>query len=86
MMEHRIVCGDTLELIQQVPLESVDALITSPPYWAKRVYNGEGEIGAEEPPEAYIERLVQFFGALKPYLKLIALRSRSLSNRSDLTI
>ena len=61
--------GDTLELIKQIELESIDLLVTSPPYWAKRVYNGEGEIGSEETPEAYISRLADFFDELKPYLK-----------------
>ncbi|MGI6181247.1 MAG: DNA-methyltransferase [Agathobaculum sp.] len=68
-MRHLILCGDTLKLIGQVPLQSIDLLVTSPPYWAKRVYNGEGEIGSEPTPEAYVSRLADFFDALKPYLK-----------------
>ena len=43
-MPHIIKCGDTLNLIQDIPLQSIDLLVTSPPYWAKRVYNGDGEI------------------------------------------
>ena len=43
-MKHLIACGDTLELIKQVEPASIDLLVTSPPYWAKRVYNGEGEL------------------------------------------
>lgn len=69
-MQHLIACGDSLELIKQVPLGSIDLLVTSPPYWAKRTYNnGEQEIGAEPTPEAYVTRLADFFDALKPYLK-----------------
>ncbi|NLJ64843.1 MAG: site-specific DNA-methyltransferase [Christensenellaceae bacterium] len=69
-MKHVIACGDTLQLIKDIELESIDLLVTSPPYWAKRTYNnGEGEIGAEETPEAYVERLADFFDTLKPYLK-----------------
>lgn len=69
-MQHLIACGDTLELIKQVDLESIDLLVTSPPYWAKRTYNnGECEIGTEETPEAYVTRLADFFDALRPYLK-----------------
>lgn len=67
--EHLIACGDTLELIKQVEPASIDLLVTSPPYWAKRVYNGEGEIGSEETPEAYVSRLADFFDELRPYLK-----------------
>ena len=43
-----IACGNTLELVKQVEPASIDLLVTSPPYWAKRVYNGEGEIGSEK--------------------------------------
>lgn len=68
-MKHRIACGDTLELIKQIPLQSIDLLVTSPPYWAKRVYNGVGEIGSEATPEEYVTSLAVFFDQLKPYLK-----------------
>ncbi len=68
-MKHMIECGDTLELIKQLPEQSVDLLVTSPPYWAKRVYNGEGEIGSEATPEKYVLSLASFFDRLKPYLK-----------------
>ena len=68
-MNHYVACGDTLELIKQVPLGSIDLLVTSPPYWAKRVYNGDGEIGSEETPAAYVKRLTDFFDTLRPYLK-----------------
>ena len=68
-MNHLIMCGDALQLVENVELNSIDLLVTSPPYWAKRVYNGDGEIGSEETPEAYVSRLADFFDALKPYLK-----------------
>lgn len=69
-MEHIIKCGDTLELIKEIPKESIDLLVTSPPYWAKRTYNnGDHEIGTEETPELYVTRLADFFDELKPYLK-----------------
>ena len=68
-MKHLILCGDALQLAEHIAPHSVDLLVTSPPYWAKRVYNGEGEIGSEETPEAYVSRLADFFDALKPCLK-----------------
>lgn len=68
-MNHIIQCGNTLELIRQIPLASVDLIVTSPPYWAKRVYNGEGELGSEGTPEEYVAKLADFFDALRPYLK-----------------
>lgn len=67
--EDIISCGDTLELITNVKLESIDLLVTSPPYWAKRIYSGDGELGTEATPELFIDHLVDFFNTLKPYLK-----------------
>ena len=68
-MEHIIRCGDALKLIEDVSPKSVDMIVTSPPYWAKRVYNGEGEIGSEGSVEEYVSRLSDFFDVLRPYLK-----------------
>lgn len=68
-MKHVIECGDTLELIKNIPHSSVDLMVTSPPYWAKRVYNGDGEIGTDATPQEYINRLCDFFDELRPYLK-----------------
>jgi site-specific DNA-methyltransferase (adenine-specific) len=68
-LHHIVECGDTENLIKNIPLQSIDLLVTSPPYWAKRVYNGEGEIGSENTPEEYVDQLANFFDNLKPYLK-----------------
>jgi len=34
----KIICGDTLEVLKQIPSDSVDCIITSPPYWGLRDY------------------------------------------------
>lgn len=68
-MNHLIMCGDTLQLVKNIAPNSIDLLVTSPPYWAKRVYNGDDEIGSEATPEAYVSRLADIFDALKSYLK-----------------
>lgn len=31
-MESSIICGDALEVLKTLPVESVDCVITSPPY------------------------------------------------------
>lgn len=69
-MFYNIDCGDTLILAKEkMKPETVDLLVTSPPYWAKRVYNGEGEIGSEPTPQEYVSRLADFFDSLKWVLK-----------------
>jgi len=37
----KLYCGDALEVLKKLPSESVDVVITSPPYWSKRDYGEE---------------------------------------------
>lgn len=66
---HNICCGNCLDLIQDVPDKSIDLLVTSPPYWAKRIYNGSGELGAENTPEEYVSALADYFDTFKTKIK-----------------
>lgn len=44
-----ILNGDCLDMMATIPDESVDCVITSPPYWGLRDYGGEGRVwGAPE--------------------------------------
>ena len=38
---NKIICGNVLEVLKTFPDESVDCIITSPPYYHKRVYGSE---------------------------------------------
>jgi len=38
---NKIVHGDVLEVLKKLPSKSIDCVITSPPYWAKRDYGEE---------------------------------------------
>jgi DNA modification methylase len=53
--------GDSLAYLRSLPEASVDCCVTSPPYYGLRDYGVEGQIGLEETPEAFIERLVAVF-------------------------
>ncbi|HFC09053.1 MAG TPA: site-specific DNA-methyltransferase [Chloroflexi bacterium] len=46
-----------------IPLadESVQCVITSPPYWGLRDYGVDGQLGLESTPEEYISNMVQVF-------------------------
>ncbi|MCY3951753.1 MAG: site-specific DNA-methyltransferase [bacterium] len=39
--ESEIYCGDAFDLIGKLPESSVDLIVTSPPYWCQRVYEGQ---------------------------------------------
>jgi len=45
----KLYCGDALEVLKKLPKESVDVVITSPPYWSKRYYSGAEKIWGGDP-------------------------------------
>ncbi len=56
-----ILNGDAVEMLKTLTDESVDCVVTSPPYYALRDYGVDGQIGLEHTPEEYIERLCLVF-------------------------
>ena len=61
--------GDAVAVLQTLPSESVNCCITSPPYFGLRDYSVDGQIGLEETPEQYIERLVAVFREVRRVLR-----------------
>jgi site-specific DNA-methyltransferase (adenine-specific) len=55
-----IICGDCNKILQDIPANSIDLVITSPPYFQQRDYGGGG-IGNEAKIEEYIDNLVKIF-------------------------
>lgn len=53
-------------LVRELPDESVDILVTSPPYWGQRISQG---IGVEEDPRLYLRFLTDMFASFLPKLK-----------------
>jgi DNA modification methylase len=45
--------GDARQVLAQMPAQSVDCIVTSPPYWGKRDYRVAGQYGHEDSPAAY---------------------------------
>lgn len=69
MSEWNIIPGDALEGLRTLPADSVDACITSPPYWGLRDYGHPGQLGLEPTPEAYVAHLVAIFEEVRRVLK-----------------
>lgn len=65
----KIYQGDCLEILKQLPDESIDCCVTSPPYYGLRDYGVDGQIGLEETPEEYIKKLTKVFHEVKRVLK-----------------
>ena len=61
-----VVEGDCLQLIPELPNDSIDILTTSPPYWGQRLSSGTG---TEEDPRNYLSFLEDVFVSFLPKLK-----------------
>lgn len=59
-----IINRDALCALQELPSESVHCCVTSPPYFALRDYGLDAQIGQEDTPEQYIDRLTSVFREL----------------------
>lgn len=60
---------DCLQGLRELPDCSVNCCVTSPPYYGLRDYGVDGQIGLEETPEAYVEKMVTVFREVRRVLK-----------------
>jgi len=58
---NKIYCGDCNEVLQDIPSNSIDLVITSPPYFQQREYGGRNGVGNEKKVEEYIESIMTTF-------------------------
>lgn len=66
---NKIICGDVIQLLQTLDSESVQCVVTSPPYWGLRDYGMPGQIGLEEAPEEFVAKMVEVFQEVKRVLR-----------------
>jgi len=58
----KVILGDSLEVLKDLASNTVDLVITSPPYFQQRDYgNGKLGIGNEQTQEEYLENLFAIF-------------------------
>jgi site-specific DNA-methyltransferase (cytosine-N4-specific) len=56
--------GDALATLQHLPDESVNCVVTSPPYYGLRDYGEPGQYGLEPTPAEYVETLLMVFAEM----------------------
>lgn len=61
--------GDCLKLLREMPDESVQCCITSPPYWGLRDYGIDGQMGLEKTPEQFVVAMTEVFEEVRRVLK-----------------
>ncbi len=60
--------GDALDIPTRIKPNSVHCVVSSPPYWGKIIHGVEGELGLDETPLIYIDKLVKIFRGIREVL------------------
>ena len=68
-MRPEVLEGDVREVLKTLDDESVQCVVTSPPYWGLRDYGVDDQLGLEPTPEEYVENMVSVFQEVKRVLR-----------------
>jgi site-specific DNA-methyltransferase (adenine-specific) len=68
-MINTIIQGNASDVMSTIGNNSIDCIITSPPYYQLRDYGDDQQIGLEATPDLYIENLMKVFNQAKRILK-----------------
>lgn len=69
MSAFSILTGDSLTHLRSLPEESIQCVVTSPPYWGLRDYGVAGQIGLEHSPDEYVVKMVEVFREVRRVLR-----------------
>lgn len=65
----KILLGDALERLRELPTASVDTTVTSPPYYQLRDYGTDGQLGLEPTVDEWVQNLRAVFEEVARVLK-----------------
>jgi DNA modification methylase len=65
----QIIHADVMDGLRQIPDQTVQCVVTSPPYWGLRDYSVDGQIGLEKTPEEFIQKMVEVFRGVRRVLR-----------------
>lgn len=68
-MAVRILIGDVREQLKTLADESVDCVVTSPPYWGLRDYGVVGQLGLERSLGEHLDVMVEVFSLVRRVMK-----------------
>lgn len=60
---------DCIQGLKKLPDESINCCVTSPPYYGLRDYGTSGQIGLEDSPEDFVQKMVEVFSEVKRVLR-----------------
>ena len=64
-----LYCANVFDILPKFPNESIDCVVTSPPYWSLRYYGVKEQIGLELTFQEYLEKLWKIFDEIYRILK-----------------
>jgi len=65
----KILQGNCIEQLKNIDDESIQTVVTSPPYWGLRDYGVDNQLGLESTPQEYVKALVGIFKEVKRVLR-----------------
>lgn len=65
----KILIGDVRERLKELASDSVDCVVTSPPYWGLRDYGVDGQLGMETTLGEHVETMASVFADVRRILK-----------------
>lgn len=65
----KILTGDWIDQLRTLPDDSVQCVVTSPPYWGLRDYGVAGQLGLEKTPTAYVSKMLEGFREVRRVLR-----------------
>ena len=69
VLNSSLIQGDVRTVLPRLPSESVQCVVTSPPYWGLRDYGIDGQIGLEPTMAGFISSLTAVFAEVRRILK-----------------
>ena len=69
MSESNIIVGDCRQILETLPEQSVQCVVTSPPYWGQRDYGVDGMIGLEADVYTWLAVMVEVFRGVRRVLR-----------------
>jgi len=69
MKINTIYHGNCKDVLKELDSNSVNCVVTSPPYWGLRDYGVDDQLGLEKTPEEYVQKLVDIFKEVKRVLR-----------------
>jgi len=69
MLMNKIINKDCTSGLKEIPEKTIQTCVTSPPYFGLRDYGVDGQLGLENTPDEYVQKMVEVFREVRRVLK-----------------